>query len=246
MPNKIKKARAKKAGAKRPAPAAPRATTPRRPTSSHQFHRPLWLAKILRERIVSGVYKPGSRIREADLQAEFDFSNGPIREALQLIVADGLAERSPWQGVRVISLTEGQITELFEVRLALLEYAAELAAARASNEALAGAPALKKHIDDELKDIQAGKVHPSFHGELSNWLMSAAGNEKLQKLWTTTMRQTQIYVNAAMSRNAGTNLRPLMHGLVDNVVRGNRQAARAAARKLTQQTLREIGIDGAF
>jgi DNA-binding GntR family transcriptional regulator len=235
--------KSKRARTKRPAPASPRAATPRHAVSSHQFHRPFWLVKILRERIVSGVYAPGARIREADLRAEFGFSNGPIREALQLIVADGLAERSPWQGVRVISLTAKQITELFEVRLALLEYAAELAASRASKEALDAAPILKKHIDDELKDIKSGKVHPSFQGELSRWLMTAAGNEKLHKLWTTTMLQTLIYVNAAMSRNAGTNLRPLMHGLVDSVVQGDRLAARLAARKLTQQTLRELGIE---
>jgi hypothetical protein len=40
------------------------------------------------------------------------------------------------------------------------------------------------------------------------------------------MQQTLIYVNAAMSRNAGANLRPLMHGLVDSVVRGDKRAAR--------------------
>lgn len=236
--------KAERARTKKPPSAAPRAAAPRRAVSAHQFHRPLWLARILRERILSGVYEPGARIREADLRTEFGFSNGPIREALQLIVADGLAERSPWQGVRVVALTEAQIVELFEVRLALLEYAAELAARRASKEVLAAAPALKKHIDDELEEIEAGKVHPSFHGELSRWLMSAAGNEKLQKLWTTTTQQTLIYVNAAMSRNAGANLRPLMHGLVDSVVRGDKRAARAAARKLTQQTLRELGIEG--
>jgi hypothetical protein len=38
------------------------------------------------------------------------------------------------------------------------------------------------HIDDELKEIEAGKVNPLFLGELSRWLMSAAGNERLQNL----------------------------------------------------------------
>ena len=241
MPKSLKRTKMKKRASASSRPAAPSRSLP-----SHQFHRPLWLANILRERIVSGIYEPGSRIREADLRAEYGFSNGPIREALQLIVADGLAERSPWQGVRVISLTERQIAELFEVRLALLEYAAELAALRASKEALDAAPALKKHIDDELKEIESGKVHPSFQGELSRWLLSATGNEKLQKLWTTTMLQTLIYVNAVVSRNAGANIRSLMHELVDCVIRHDSLAARAAARKLTQQTLRDLGNDGAI
>jgi DNA-binding GntR family transcriptional regulator len=224
-------------------PASSATSAPRRAHTPHQFHRGLWLAKILRERITRGVYAPGARIREADLRTEFGFSNGPIREALQLIVADGLAERSPWQGVRVAALSEKQIAELFEIRLALLEYAAELAAARASKAALDAAPLLKKHIDDELEELAAGKLHPAFQGKLSQWLMSATGNEKLQKLWNTTMLQTLVYVNVAMSRNAGASLRPLMHELVDSVVGRNGTAARAAARNLTQQTLRELGID---
>lgn len=219
---------------------------PRHARMPHQFHRGLWLAKILRERIVRGVYEPGTRIGEAALRVEFGFSNGPIREALQLIVADGLAERSPWQGVHVAALSEKQITELFEIRLALLEYAAELAAARASKATLKAASPLKRHIDQELEELAAGKIHPAFQGELSQWLMNATGNEKLQKLWNTTMLQTLVYVNAAMSRNAGAGLRPLMHKLVDSVVERDGAAARAAARKLTRQILRELGIAHSF
>ena len=53
------------------------------------------------------------------LRTEFGFSNGPIREALQVIVADGLAERAPWHGVRIKMLDEQQLIDLFQVRLAL-------------------------------------------------------------------------------------------------------------------------------
>jgi DNA-binding GntR family transcriptional regulator len=209
----------------------------------HQFHRPLWLSNILRERIVTGVYQPGVRIREAELHAEFGFSNGPIREALQMIVAEGLAERVPWQGVRVVSLNDKQIAELFEVRLALLEFAAELAARQASDEAIKAAPDLKDHIDRGYKELEAGKIHPSFHGELSRWLMNAAGNDKLKKLWNTTMQQTLIYVNAAVTRSAGANICPLLHELIDSVVERDVLAARQAVRKLTIQTLRDLNID---
>jgi DNA-binding FadR family transcriptional regulator len=112
------------------------AAKPRTPRADAepQFSRAQWLAEILRERIISGAYQPGERIREAQLREEFGFSNGPIREALQKVVAAGLAESAPWQGVRVRLLDQTQILELFQVRLALLEYAAELAARNASAE----------------------------------------------------------------------------------------------------------------
>jgi DNA-binding GntR family transcriptional regulator len=106
-----------------------RAAQPARqtPGDGDRFSRTGWLAGILRERILGGIYRPGERIREVQLRTEFGFSNGPIREALQAIVADGLAERAPWHGVRVKMLDERQLIDLFQVRLALLEYAAELA-----------------------------------------------------------------------------------------------------------------------
>src|SRR6478735_5030445 len=98
---------------------------------TQQFSRPEWLVTVVRDRILQGQYKPGDRIREAELQQEFGLSNGPVREALQRLVADGILDRSPWRGVRVVQLTKEEIVELFQLRLALLEYAAELAARRA-------------------------------------------------------------------------------------------------------------------
>ena len=112
-------------GAPRPGAAA-RAKPTRRatpqparqtPGDGDRFSRTGWLAGILRERILGGVYQPGERIREVQLRTEFGFSNGPIREALQAIVADGLAERAPWHGVRVKRLDEQQLIDLFQVRL---------------------------------------------------------------------------------------------------------------------------------
>jgi DNA-binding GntR family transcriptional regulator len=224
-----------------PAQAQPKV----QPAPPQHFSRPLWLAEILRDRIMAGVYAPGERVREADLQKEFGFSNGPIREALQLIVADGLAERPPWQGVRVVALTEQQIIELFQVRLALLEYAAELAAGRASPDAIRTAPALRRSIDERFS--KTAKEHWSFGGKLSQWLLAAAGNERLKQIWDKTMLPTMIYVNAAMLRKGvGSRSRMLIHNLIDAVVAGKVAVARKAARDLTRQTLTDLDIKGSI
>ena len=225
----------------KPAPKTAHADAPSAPPG--QFSRPLWLAGILRDRIMAGVYAPGERVREADLQKEFGFSNGPIREALQMIVADGLAERAPWQGVRVVALDEKQIVELFQVRLALLEYAAELAARRASPEAIETAAVIKRNIDEGFS--ATARDHWTFGGRLSQWLLTAAGNERLKQIWDKTMLQTLIYVNASMLRKgAGSRSRSLIHKLIDAVVAGEVAEARKAARDLTRQTLADLGIDG--
>ncbi|MCB2001946.1 MAG: GntR family transcriptional regulator, partial [Rhodoferax sp.] len=72
------------------------------------------LASVLRERIVTGVYAPGEWIRESLLAQEFGYSNGPIREALQLLVGEGLLVRATWRGVRVVELSGREIVEIFQ------------------------------------------------------------------------------------------------------------------------------------
>jgi DNA-binding GntR family transcriptional regulator len=225
-------------------PAKPKDGAPA--SAPTQFSRPYWLAKILRERIISGHYPPGQRVREVDLRQEFGFSNGPIREALHLIVADGLAERAPWQGVRVISLDERQILELFQVRLALLEYAAELAARRCTPDIVAQAKELKKTFERDFSKARRNAQHPSFHGLLSKWLIDAAGNEKLKVVWEKTMLQTLIYVNAWLQRDDVVISEKLIARLIDAVTAQNVPAAREAARALTRQTLADLGIKEAI
>jgi DNA-binding GntR family transcriptional regulator len=203
----------------------------------------MWLADLLRQRILSGEYKPGERIREAQLRAETRFSNGPIREALQAVVADGLAERAPWHGVRIKALSERQIFELFQVRLALLEYAAELAAKNRSPSVRESAKALKQSMEEGFSKVDS-IGHPSFNGRLSQWLLASAGNEALRDVWDKTMLQTLVYVNASIRKSRGSKSRALISDLIDRICEGKVAEARTTARALTRQTLADLGIEG--
>lgn len=206
--------------------------------------RSTWLSDLLRERIVAGRYQPGERIREADLRSEFGFSNGPIREALQAIVADGLAERNPWQGIRIRTLGPDQIVELFQVRTALLEYAAELAARRCTNETIESAAQLKDSLDEAFESLQSEEGHPSFDGRLSRWLLTAANNDSLRTVWDKTMLQTLFYVRVSLIRSRGVASRRLIYELIDRICARQPAEARSTARRLTQQTLADLGIAG--
>ncbi len=208
-----------------------------------RFSRTDWLADILRGRILSGAYEPGERIREVQLRQEFGFSNGPIREALQAIVAEGLAERAPWHGVSIKKLDEHQLFELFQLRVALLEYAAELAARHRSEAMVKSGAVLKQELDAGFNKIETSGQHPSFSGRLSQWLLTSAGNKTLHELWDKTMHQTLIYVNASLMRGHGRNNQALINNLIDTICAGDVTRARKAARALTQQTLADLGIN---
>lgn len=209
-----------------------------------RFSRAAWLGEILRQRIVDGTYAPGTPIREADLQSEFGFSNGPTREALQLIVAAGLAERLPWQSVRVVSLSEREILEIFQLRAALLEYAADLAARCAPAETLAEASDLKRKLRAEFERARSDQPHPSFSGSLSAWLLAASGNATFKQVWDRDVVRVQIYVNSSMRKDAGAKSGKLVERLIDAVAARDPALAREAARNLTRQTLKDLDIAG--
>ena len=210
--------------------------------SADRFSRAEWIARTLRDRIIDGTYAPGERLREAALREEFGFSNGPIREALQRLVADGLAHRAPWQGVRVISLAEEEIVELFELRSALLEYAAERAAERAGPDDAASAGALRKLLARKHAAARAGHPEP-VSGATTGWVIGVARNRQIAAVWEATMLKSRIYVHRSMQRTAGVATGPIADRLIDAILAHKPRVAREAARGLNDQMLKGAGIE---
>ncbi|GAA1858988.1 GntR family transcriptional regulator [Microbacterium koreense] len=84
----------------------------------------------LLDEIQSGALAPGAVLGEVDQSTRLGVSRTPLREAISRLVADGLvAQQSPRVTV-VTGVDAEDIVELFEVRRALEETAARLAASR--------------------------------------------------------------------------------------------------------------------
>ena len=83
---------------------------------------------VLHEKIIAGKVEPGEWLRQEDIATQLGVSMTPVREALDLLVSVGLAERVPYRGVRVPQPTEEEIVEAYAMRL-LLEAAGARAAA---------------------------------------------------------------------------------------------------------------------
>jgi DNA-binding GntR family transcriptional regulator len=91
----------------------------------------------LLDEIQSGALRPGTVLGEVDQAARLGVSRTPLREALGRLAADGLvAQQSPRVTV-VTAIDAGDIREIFEVRRALEESAARLAAERGDAAAFA-------------------------------------------------------------------------------------------------------------
>src|SRR5919199_250066 len=74
------------------------------------------IAAQIRARIMDGTFSPGSQLGEAQLAARLHVSRGPVREALQRLIQEGLLENRRNRGVFVISLNDDDIADVYLVR----------------------------------------------------------------------------------------------------------------------------------
>ena len=93
--------------------------------------------QTLHRRIVAGKYAPGEWLRQEEISIQLGVSQTPVREALDLLVSAGLAERVPYRGVRVLQLTPVEIVDAYVLRLSLEVTAARLAACNISDGQIA-------------------------------------------------------------------------------------------------------------
>lgn len=81
----------------------------------------------LRDAIIDGRLKPGQWLRQETLAQELGVSQMPVRDALKRLVAEGLAVRLPYKGVKVVEFSPQDIVDMCTVRLVLESLAVRFA-----------------------------------------------------------------------------------------------------------------------
>lgn len=73
------------------------------------------VAHTLKQMLLDGQLAPGDRLNEVALSTTMGLSRAPIREALHMLVAEGLVVNRPQRGKFITSLTEQEIRNSFFV-----------------------------------------------------------------------------------------------------------------------------------
>lgn len=105
----------------------------------------------LSEAIVKGEYEPGAKLSEPRLAARYGVSRGPLREAIRRLEERRLVQRSPRQGVRVVTPSLEAAVELFKIREVLEGLAAREAARQCTPE---DAAALRAMLAEHRKALE--------------------------------------------------------------------------------------------
>lgn len=148
------------------------------------------ITQFLLERILDGTYKPGERLIEMQIANELNTSQAPVRESLRYLEAMRLVVTEPYKGTRVREVSNRELEESSQVRVALEELGAELAGPhmkgqveRLEIEARLFMKAAKE------KDVRAYSQHDiEFH----RIIIEASGNQLLLSIWETVVLENRF------------------------------------------------------
>jgi DNA-binding GntR family transcriptional regulator len=74
------------------------------------------LVDTLREEILGEQRKPGAKLTEEEIAADFGMSRTPVRDAIRQLAQENLVELIPNRGAFVIGFSRGDVSDLFDLR----------------------------------------------------------------------------------------------------------------------------------
>jgi DNA-binding GntR family transcriptional regulator len=194
-------------------------------------HRPLRdvVCDAIRDRIASGVHRPGERLVEDRLADELGVSRNPVREALRALEVEGYVELIPRRGAVVADLSPEVVAEIFEVRGALEALGARLAAQRA---APAQVRRLERLLDTATQALDRDDLRrlPDLNTRFHQLVLDMGGNTLLGETMAPLRGRTQWIFSRTVGDRAARSLAEHRE-LADAIARGDgdRAAALAAA-----------------
>jgi DNA-binding GntR family transcriptional regulator len=152
----------------------------------------------LRRDILSGRTDPGERLVEEQLTKRLGISRAPLREAMRLLAQQGLVEHIPRRGVRVATLSDDDVRELYEVRDVLERHAVAAIPADGDLTGLRAALEVMRRATDADDRLELANAHRRFHVEV----VRLGGNHQLAGLYESILVRIQLYMAVNMRREA--------------------------------------------
>lgn len=183
------------------------------------------IAERLRRAIAEGTFEAGTQLGETELARRFGVSRGPLREAMQRLVQEGLLESIRNRGLFVTTLTASDVRDIYAVRTAIEGAAVEMiidrdpaGAATRLAKAQARMAAAARRAD--AKALSAADM--AFHEALVN----ESGSTRLQRMAGTLIAETRMCINALQDKYSVPDVLADEHaGIVAAIRAGDRTRA---------------------
>jgi len=148
------------------------------------------VTRILRDDIVLGRRAPGSRLVERDIAAELHVSRLPVREAIRVLVSEGVVVARPRTWAVVREFTHQDIQDFAEVREAIETLIFVFAAERHDED---GMERIRLAYEREMAAALAGDAEGAriAAGEFHEIAARLAGNDMLNELISVFLTRLQ-------------------------------------------------------
>ncbi|WP_414635808.1 GntR family transcriptional regulator [Amycolatopsis sp.] len=182
------------------------------------------IARQLRDAIMNGSLPPGTQLGETELAAQFQVSRGPLREAMQRLVSEGLLRSERHRGLFVIDLEPDDIYDIYTARLAI-ERAAVLRVLRGDREQ--AADQLAEAVREMAGAADSGAVSEAdirFH----EVLVAASGSKRLWRMARILLIETRMCLSALHETYSSEEERVTEHKRIAEAIRaGDKEAVLA-------------------
>jgi DNA-binding GntR family transcriptional regulator len=149
------------------------------------------IAERVRQAIIEGPFSAGDQLGEAQLAAALGVSRGPVREALQRLIQEGLLRSEPNRGVFVEALDEDDIQDVYFARTIVERAAAARLLERKDEAAL---DELERCVDEmrraERNRDAAGVARWDL--EFHKVLTRAGHSKRLTRMFETLLTESRI------------------------------------------------------
>ena len=152
----------------------------------------------LEEEILNGELKKGEILTELSLSARLGVSRTPIRAALHRLAEEGLIKLEANRGATVLGVSEGDLLDIYTIRMRLEGLASSEAAKNISSEALSE---LRESVElsefyIKRKDAERLKELDTRFHEI---IYLASSNMRLEKILSELHRNIRVYRKLSLS-----------------------------------------------
>jgi DNA-binding GntR family transcriptional regulator len=150
----------------------------------------LRVCNLIRQAILKGDFKPGERLKQADLADAMGVSRMPIREAFQKLEAEGLIKLEPHKGAVVKSIHVGDIEEIYALRAELEKMAVYQSIEHLTDEDIKQLTALVEQMELSEDVDEFINYNIEFHRLLIKRCTWERLNSFISTLWNGLPQQT--------------------------------------------------------
>jgi DNA-binding GntR family transcriptional regulator len=162
-------------------------------------------AEAIRKLIQSGEYLPGQSLGQASLAEQVGLSRAPVREALQLLLAQGLVRHMPNSGYTVARLSASELRQIYTMRKHLeTEVLSSIDLENVTEGALVELRGLHQRMD-ELKSspdvFEFQRLNRGFHFGQFKLAHLDAITAEIDRLWQLSEQYRLLWVSMADNRD---------------------------------------------